>query len=577
MNEDLDRHSGENVADDAGSLGRAASDARRTAQRLQRTARPSPKPAAGGAANSGAATARAVGGTAGPGVGPGAAATAGSGAGGGAAASGAGTAAGGTSTSGAAAGGGAAAGSGASAGGVAAGGVAILIVVAVVLLVLALIGLFVLIPSAVSNGLLHQNDPAALSSEIEIFDFGDYEDNEALLNSQTELFEAKISSILSLALSATEQDINAYAASKGWVVDWSTCQRPMDSDSREISVFLLGAYCASIHNGIGDDQWDSFMDKTMLEDMADLMIYYLKNGYPYTGVTGNSYYAGDFARDDSGEIAVRSVSHRYTDPLTGEVRVSVTKYVAPIIYDVNVPDVAEGAFLVDSVNEPYDPQDPSPTPATYWDVTLDMAQALGDFLYGEEFWETSSSFWGGVMTSIGASSNDIVKVATSQLGNGGRKYQQWFGVNSSTAWCAIFASWCADQCGYIEAGICPKTASTGVYKGSFADFYQQRNRWMPGNSDYQPKAGDFILFLWDSDRANGKRYSHVAIVTSSDGEYVYYVGGNQGARPGSVTTGKYKLRNRVIVGYGVPDYPVGPTTMEDPAGQNALAEIIAGN
>ena len=46
---------------------------------------------------------------------------------------------------------------------------------------------------------------------------------------------------------------------------------------------------------------------------------------------------------------------------------------------------------------------------------------------------------------------EIIKVAASQLGNkGGRKFWTWYGLKSRVAWCTIFVSWCADQCGYVQ-------------------------------------------------------------------------------------------------------------------------------
>lgn len=72
----------------------------------------------------------------------------------------------------------------------------------------------------------------------------------------------------------------------------------------------------------------------------------------------------------------------------------------------------------------------------------------------------------------------IVSVAQSQLGNeGGQPYWSWYGFESRVEWCACFVSWCADQCGYIDRGICPKFSlcSDGV------NWFQQRNQWAGRN------------------------------------------------------------------------------------------------
>ena len=63
--------------------------------------------------------------------------------------------------------------------------------------------------------------------------------------------------------------------------------------------------------------------------------------------------------------------------------------------------------------------------------------------------------YGRAFTSGG--NQAIVEVALTQLGNeGGQPYWSWYGFEGRVEWCACFASWCADQCGYLESGIVPK-------------------------------------------------------------------------------------------------------------------------
>ena len=60
---------------------------------------------------------------------------------------------------------------------------------------------------------------------------------------------------------------------------------------------------------------------------------------------------------------------------------------------------------------------------------------------------------------VGIGSTDIVKVAGTQIGNwNGRKFWSWYGFGSRQPWCACFVSWCANQCGYIKAGVIPRFA-----------------------------------------------------------------------------------------------------------------------
>ncbi len=54
----------------------------------------------------------------------------------------------------------------------------------------------------------------------------------------------------------------------------------------------------------------------------------------------------------------------------------------------------------------------------------------------------------------------ILSVAAGEIGyqeqaGGYTKYGAWFGIPNG-AWCAMFTSWCAEQCGLIQSGVCPK-------------------------------------------------------------------------------------------------------------------------
>ena len=74
--------------------------------------------------------------------------------------------------------------------------------------------------------------------------------------------------------------------------------------------------------------------------------------------------------------------------------------------------------------------------------------------------EKYASMWSAVIYGSSVGSNDIVEVARSQIGNvGAQPYWSWYGYEERVEWCACFVSWCAEQCGYISAGIIPKFAS----------------------------------------------------------------------------------------------------------------------
>ncbi len=148
------------------------------------------------------------------------------------------------------------------------------------------------------------------------------------------------------------------------------------------------------------------------------------------------------------------------------------------------------------------------------------------------------------------SSGEIVAVALSQVGNvGGQPYWSWYGFNSRVEWCACFVSWCANECGYIDAGVIPKFA--GCTGGS--NWFKDRGQWQDGS--YEPHPGDLVFFDWDDPGGySGPQDDvpdHVGIVERVENGVVYTVEGNSGdsCRQRSYNVGHYE-----IWGYGCPTY-----------------------
>ena len=144
--------------------------------------------------------------------------------------------------------------------------------------------------------------------------------------------------------------------------------------------------------------------------------------------------------------------------------------------------------------------------------------------------------------NYGIGNQVIVNLAAEQLGNeGGQKFWSYWGYGGRIEWCAAFVSWCADQCGYIEAGIIPRFmgVDTGV------NFYKERGQWQ--NPGYVPAAGDIIFFDWEPDGI----CDHVGFVESSDGTYVYTIEGNSSDM---CAKRQYSVNSIWIYGYGVPAY-----------------------
>lgn len=173
---------------------------------------------------------------------------------------------------------------------------------------------------------------------------------------------------------------------------------------------------------------------------------------------------------------------------------------------------------------------------------LDMLHQLLD--------DGNDSMWGAVLYGIHTADEQIVAVAEAQIGNiGGQPYWSWYGYDSRVAWCAIFVSWCANECGYIDDGIIPKFAwcDYGVY------WFKERHQWVDGNET--PVPGMIIFFDWDS--PNGESgpqdgsSDHVGIVEKVENGIVYTIEGN---RSDSCKRCTYSVGHYQILGYGVPAY-----------------------
>lgn len=139
----------------------------------------------------------------------------------------------------------------------------------------------------------------------------------------------------------------------------------------------------------------------------------------------------------------------------------------------------------------------------------------------------------------------IVEVAASQIGNvGGEPYWRWYGYTERVEWCACFVSWCANQCGYIDAGIIPKFSSCewGV------SWFKEHNQW--ADRSITPTSGMLIFFDWvDEERGSQDGIAdHVGIVAKVENGRVYTIEGNSGD---SCREQSYPLENQWILGYGM--------------------------
>lgn len=139
---------------------------------------------------------------------------------------------------------------------------------------------------------------------------------------------------------------------------------------------------------------------------------------------------------------------------------------------------------------------------------------------------------------MGEGSAAMVAVAQSQIGNvGGAPYWSWWGYNDRVEWCAIFVSWVADQCGYIETGVLPKAENVN----ELIDWFVSHNQWL--GREYVPLPGDLIFFDWNGDN----RCDHVGIVEYCENSIVFTIEGNTAD---SCDRRQYAATNPIIVGYG---------------------------
>ena len=156
--------------------------------------------------------------------------------------------------------------------------------------------------------------------------------------------------------------------------------------------------------------------------------------------------------------------------------------------------------------------------------------------------DENNSLWSAVLYGISYSSDQIVTVALSQVGNvGGQPYWSWYGFNGRVEWCACIVSWCANECGYIDTGVIPKFA--GCVNG--VQWFKDRGQWLDGSAE--PVPGMIIFFDWDSDGES----DHVGIVEKVENGIVYTVEGNSGD---SCRENHYAVGHYEIIGYGVPQY-----------------------
>ncbi len=113
----------------------------------------------------------------------------------------------------------------------------------------------------------------------------------------------------------------------------------------------------------------------------------------------------------------------------------------------------------------------------------------------------------------------LVQTAQQEIGNqGGEKYWRWYGFAQRVEWCGCFVSWCANECGYVEAGVLPKF--------SMCDQRWLKSAGMWKDTSHEPSSGDLIFFDWLRDGKQDGIVDHVGIVEAVQDGKVYTIEGN---------------------------------------------------
>ena len=171
----------------------------------------------------------------------------------------------------------------------------------------------------------------------------------------------------------------------------------------------------------------------------------------------------------------------------------------------------------------------------------DQREQMAELLADE-----NNSLWSQVLYGITGGDGEIVTVALSQVGNtGGAPYWSWYGFGSRVEWCACFVSWCANECGYIDAGVIPKYA--GCVNG--VQWFKDRGQWLDGSAE--PAPGMIIFFDWADESGQDGLSDHTGIVQKVENGKVYTVEGNSGD---SCRVNEYSIGYYEILGYGAPAY-----------------------
>ena len=175
--------------------------------------------------------------------------------------------------------------------------------------------------------------------------------------------------------------------------------------------------------------------------------------------------------------------------------------------------------------------------ANEYGFSTDQRQQLHELLS-----EENRRLWTALLSGLGDGDDTIVAVALSQLGNrGGEPYWSWYGFTNRVEWCACFVSWCADQCGYLEADAFPKFS----YCPAGVKWFQDAGLWQ--DRTFEPRPGDIAFFDWANDGVS----DHVGIVEKVENGWIFTIEGNCDDACKQLA---YPIGDSCIYGFGTLNY-----------------------
>ena len=182
---------------------------------------------------------------------------------------------------------------------------------------------------------------------------------------------------------------------------------------------------------------------------------------------------------------------------------------------------------------------------------------------------SSSSPAGSIGGGGGGSMVEVARgeIGTHETGNNDVKYTRWMN-RVGDPWCAMFVSWCADQLGYVESGLFPKTAYSGDFWDNAIGNPDKGTNYTPAQvraGEFTPEAGDILIISAPDNREAPDATTHtpsswtrhVCIVTGYDAESgtIATIDGNSSDQVKEKTYDIVNGDGRRLWGFVRPAYP----------------------